>query len=110
MNDFTRPAEPHHDLPGVASYYPRWGRSRTSIDSPALAAVGNAFWAVALVALAAALLTMDPRVAPRVIAFLEIPSPVTPDPQLWLYLALTAGAAFLVGRILHSINNHHPSR
>jgi hypothetical protein len=110
MNDSTRPDEPHYELPGVASYYPRHGRLRTSIDSPVLAAVGNTFWTLALLAGAAAVLTIDPRFAPRLLAYLQAPSTVTVDPQLWLHLALAAGAAFLVGRIIHSTNNHHPSR
>jgi hypothetical protein len=110
MNDFTRPAEPHYELPGVASYYPRQGRLRTSIDSPTLATVGNASWALALLAGAAALLTMDPKVAQALVSILEIPLTDATVPHLWQFFTVAAAAFFVFGRAAHSINNHYPGR
>lgn len=106
MNDFTRPTEPRHDIPGVASYYPRSGRMSAPIDSPALAAVGNTLWAVALLAAVASIFTMDPAGVQRLTSTLEIPLALTIDAHTWQFFAATAAAAYVLGRAAHSINRH----
>lgn len=81
-----------------------------SIDSPALAAVGTAFWAIALLAGFIAVITADPEAAQGIVSALEIPVVPAVVPHAWQFCAVTAAAGFVFGRAAHSINNHYPRR